>query len=135
MTTAGPERTLVPLGTAALPRVLARGAAGAGAGCAALHAAVVPLGPAGWPAVGTLALSLACLSCAVHLWRRPEPAPWVLHALLAAAMLAVHPPLAATGQHHGATGLAAWGPLLAGLLAAVVLALAVVRTVLRPPAR
>jgi hypothetical protein len=116
-----------PLGAAALPRLLARSAAGAAAGCAALHALVVPAGPAGWPAAGTVALAAACLVCAAHLWRRPRPAAWLAHAVGTTAMLTLHPLLAA-GPHHGpGSGLAAWAELLAGVLAAVALALAAAR--------
>ena len=77
------------------------------------------------PHLGTALLSVACLACAVHLWRRPGPVAWALHVVLTTAMLAAHPPLAVA--HHPAAGLAAWAGPVAGLLAVVALLLAAVR--------
>ena len=114
---------LQPLDAAALPRFLARSAAGAAAGCAAVHGlALVAV-----PRPGTALLSAACLLCAVHLWRRPGRAAWAAHVVLTTAMLAAHPPTLAAGAHHAATGLAAWAGPVAGLLAVVALLLAAVR--------
>ena len=109
-----------PLGAAALPRFLARSAAGAAAGCAAVHGLGLLAAP-----LATALLSAACLLCAVHLWRRPGRAAWAAHVVLTAAMLAAHPPAVST--HHAATGLAAWAGPVAGLLAVVALLLAAVR--------
>ena len=110
-----------PLGAVALTRFLARSAAGAAAGCAAGHV----LGLVAAPHLGTALLSVACLACAAHLWRRPGRAAWALHAGLTTAMLAAHPPVVVT--HHAATGAAAWAGPVAGLLAVVALLLAAVR--------
>ncbi|MGR6963280.1 hypothetical protein ACU610_02315 [Geodermatophilus sp. URMC 61] len=113
----------LPLGPAALPRFLARSAAGTAAGCASVHVLVQVAAPHPG-AVGTAALAVACLLCAVHLWRRPGRAAWTAHAVLTTAMLVVHPPAL---HHHAATSLAAWAGPVAGLLAVVALLLAVVR--------
>ncbi|MGY1813593.1 hypothetical protein [Blastococcus sp. SYSU D00820] len=121
---------LTPLGTAALPRLLARAAAGTGGGCAVLHGGTAAAVPA--PArAATVVLAAACLVCAGHLWRRASTRAWLVHAVLAAAMLALHPPLVAAA-HHGtaagtAAGMAAWAALLGGVLAVAALGLAVVR--------
>jgi hypothetical protein len=112
-----------PLGAAALPRFLARSAAGAAAGCAAVHA----LGLLAAPHPGSALLSAACLLCAVHLWRRPGRAAWALHVVLTTAMLAFHPPVLGAHVHSAATGPAAWAGPVAGLLAVVALLLAAVR--------
>ncbi len=112
-----------PLDAAALPRFLAHGAAGAAAGCAAVHG----LGLLAAPHLGSALLSAGCLLCAVHLWRRPGRAAWALHVVLTTAMLVAHPPTLAAGAHHAATGLAAWAGPVAGLLAVVALLLAAVR--------
>jgi hypothetical protein len=116
---------LQPLGAMALPRFLARSAAGAAAGCAAVHglARVATPHPG---AAGTAALAAACLLCAGHLWRRPGRAAWAAHVVLTTAMLAAHPPVVA---HHAATGPAVWAGPVAGLLAIVALLLAAVRGV------
>jgi hypothetical protein len=114
---------LEPLGAAALPRFLARSAAGAAAGCAAVHGlALVAV-----PRTGMALLSAACLLCAVHLWRRPTGSAWAAHVVLTTAMLAVHPPVVSGHVHPAATGLAAWAGPVAGLLAVVALLLAAVR--------
>jgi hypothetical protein len=112
-----------PLGAAALPRFLARSAAGAAAGCAAVHGLTLVATPHPG-AAGTAALAAACLLCAVHLWRRPGRAAWAAHVVLTTAMLAAHPPVVA---HHAATGPAVWAGPVAGLLAIVALLLAAVR--------
>ncbi|MGY1682370.1 hypothetical protein [Geodermatophilus sp. SYSU D01176] len=116
-----PGGVVQPLGAAALPRFLARGAAGAAAGCAAVHglASLAALHP------GTTPLVLACLACAAHLWRRPGRAAWALHVVLTTTMLAAHPPV--TAAHHATTGLSSWVGPVAGLLAVVALLLAAVR--------
>jgi hypothetical protein len=117
---------LRPLGAAALPRFLARSAAGAAAGCAVVHGLALVAAP--HPAAGgTAALAAACLLCAVHLWRRPGRAAWAAHVVLTTAMLAAHAPMVAA--HHAATGPAVWGGPVAGLLAIVALLLAAVRGV------
>ena len=112
-----------PLGAAALPRFLAHSAAGAAAGCAAVHA----LGLVAAPHAGTALLSAACLLCAVHLWRRPSRAAWAAHVVLTTAMLAAHPPVLTGHASHAVTGLAVWAGPVAGLLAVVALLLAAVR--------
>jgi hypothetical protein len=118
--------TLQPLGAAALPRLLARSAAGAAAGCAAVHGLALAAAPHPGSA-GTAVLVAACLLCAVHLSRRPAPASWALHVALTTAMLATHPPVA-TG-HHAATGLTAWAGPVGSVLAMAALLLAGVRGV------
>ena len=111
-----------PLGAAALPRFLAHSAAGAAAGCAAVHT----LGLIAAPQLGSALLSAACLLCAVHLWRRPGRAAWAAHVVLTTAMLAAHAPVVA---HHAATGPAVWAGPVAALLAIVALLLAALRGV------
>jgi hypothetical protein len=115
---------LQPLGAAALPRFLARSAAGAAAGCAAVHGLALVATPHPG-AGGTAVLAAACLLCAVHLWRRPGRAAWGLHVVLTTAMLAAHAPVVAA--HHSPTGPAVWAGPVAGLLAIVALLLAGVR--------
>jgi hypothetical protein len=112
-----------PLGAAALPRFLARSAAGAAAGCAAVHG----LDLLAAPHLGGALLSAACLLCAVHLWRRPGWAAWALHVVLTTAMLAAHPPVLGAHVHPTATGPAEWAGPGAGLLAVVALLLALAR--------
>lgn len=114
---------LQPLDAAALPRFLAHGAAGAAAGCAAVHGVALVAAPH----AGMALLSAACLLCAAHLWRRPSGAAWAAHVVLTTAMLVAHPPTLAAGAHHAATGLVAWAGPVAGLLAVVALLLAAVR--------
>lgn len=116
-----PDAALQPLGPAAQPRFLAHSAAGAAAGCAAVHRAALLAAPH----AGTALLSAACLACAAHLWRQPSRAAWAVHVVLTTAMLAAHPSVVTT--HHAATGLAAWAGPVAGLLAAAALLLAAVR--------
>jgi hypothetical protein len=111
-----------PLGAAALPRFLARHAAGAAAGCAAVHGLALGTAPHGG---ATVLLVAACLLCARHLYRRPSPAAWALHVVLTTAMLVLHPPLATA--HHVATGPAAWAGPVAGVLAGAALLLAAIR--------
>ncbi|RBY89048.1 hypothetical protein DQ244_14885 [Blastococcus sp. TBT05-19] len=113
-----------PLGAAALPRFLSRSAAGAAAGCAAVHGLALAAAPHPG-AAATLLLVAACLLCAVHLFRLPSPAAWALHVFLTTAMLAAHPPLATA--HHAASGLSAWAGPVAGVLAVAALLLAAVR--------
>ena len=120
------DAALQPLGPAALPQFLAHSAAGAAAGCAAVHGLMFAVAPHPG-AAGTAVLAAACLVCAAHLWHRPGRAAWSLHVLLTTAMLAVHPPVVTT--HHAATGLAAWAGPVAGLLAVAALLVAVVRGV------
>ena len=115
-----------PLGPAALPRFLARSAAGAAAGCAAVHG----LGRAAVPRPGTAATALlvaACLVCAVHLFRRPGRAAWAAHVVLTTAMLAAHPPVLTGHPGHATAGLTAWATPVAGALAMAALLLAAVR--------
>ena len=114
-----------PLGTAALPRFLAHGAAGAAAGCAAVHGSALVAAPH----AGMALLVTACLLCAVHLWRRPGRAAWAAHVVLTTAMLVAHPPVLGGHVHSAATGLAAWAAPVAGVLAGVALLLAAVRGV------
>jgi hypothetical protein len=116
-----------PLGAAALPRFLARSAAGAAAGCAAVHGLALAAAPHPG-AVATALLVVACLLCAVHLYRRPGRAAWAGHAVLTTAMLAAHPPVLSGHAGHAGTGLVAWAAPVAGLLAVAALLLAAVRT-------
>jgi hypothetical protein len=121
---AGAE-TLTPLGAAALPRLLARSAAGAAVGCATLHGLLLASGPWGWPATGAAALAVACLLCGAHLWRGGGRTASLLHTALSTLMLAAHAPAA---PHHGAhQGMVAWAGPGAAVLAASALALATVR--------
>jgi hypothetical protein len=120
------EAALQPLGPAALPQFLAHSAAGAAAGCAAVHGLMFAAAPHPG-AAGTAVLAAACLLCAQHLWRRPGWAAWALHVVLTTAMLATHRAVAA--HHHAATGLAAWAGPVAGSLAVLALLLAGVRGV------
>ena len=115
-----------PLGAAALPRFLARSAAGAAAGCAAVHGLALVATPHPG-AAGTAVLAAACLLCAVHLWRRPGRPAWAAHVVLTTAMLAAHAPVVAA--HHSPTGPAVWAGPVAGLLAIVALLLAALRGV------
>ncbi|SDM75639.1 hypothetical protein SAMN05660642_03260 [Geodermatophilus siccatus] len=116
---------LQPIDAAALPRFLARSAAGAAAGCAAVHG----LGLLAAPHAGMALLSAACLLCAAHLWRQPSRAAWAAHVVLTTAMLVAHPPVPSGHVHSPATGLAAWVGPVAGLLAVVALLLAALRGV------
>ena len=65
------------------PGVLARAAALAAGGCALAHGFLLTSAPEGWTTVAQAGLAMACVACAVHLWRRPRPAAWTMHALLA----------------------------------------------------
>ena len=123
MSLAAADAALQPLGAAALPRFLAHSAAGAAAGCAAVHGSALVAAPH----AGMALLVTACLLCAVHLWRRPGRAAWAAHVVLTTAMLVAHPPALTTHAHHAVTGPAAWAGPLAGLLAVVALLLAAVR--------
>jgi hypothetical protein len=114
---------LQPLDAAALPRFLAHSAAGAAAGCAAVHGVALVAAPH----AGMALLSAACLLCAAHLWRRPSGAAWAAHVALTTAMLVVHPPVLGAHVHSAASGLAAWAGPVAGVLAVVALLLAAVR--------
>ena len=108
------------------PALLARSAAVAAAGCAAVHALLLGDAPAGWPAVALVAMTVFCLPCAVHLWRRPGAAAWGLHAALALAMLGAHPLAAAVGPHvHAPAG--SWAATAVPVLAGLALFLAVFR--------
>lgn len=110
----------------ALPRLLARTAAGAAAGCAAMHGAALVAAP--HPArTGTAVLAAVCLLCAAHLWRRGGPVAWGLHVVLTATMLLTHLPSTGHGHAVAVAGLAAWAGPVAGLLATVALLLAAVR--------
>jgi hypothetical protein len=102
----------VPGAGAAGPCLLARTAAVVAVTCAVLHA-----GTAGGAA--SLAIGLACLTCAVHLWRRPGPGAWGTHVVLAAGM-AAHPLVSAAFPspghvHGGASAEATAASLLAGV--------------------
>jgi hypothetical protein len=82
--------------------------------------------PAGWPALALVAMTVACLPCAVHLWRRPAASAWALHAALALAMLVGHPIAAALGPHvHVPTD--TWAGTAVPVLAGLALFLAVFR--------
>jgi hypothetical protein len=115
---------LQPLGPAALPRFLARSAAGAAAGCAAVHGLALAAAPHPGQAV-TAVLVAVCLACAVHLVRHPGRTAWGLHVVLTTAMLITHPPVFTA--HHPAAGLAVWAGPVAGALAVAALLLAGVR--------
>ncbi|MGY1701148.1 hypothetical protein [Geodermatophilus sp. SYSU D00766] len=78
----------------------------------------------------SLALALACLACAVHLWRRPGAATWAGH-VTAAALMPAHLLLAGPGHHGGSAATAvdpaAWAPPALLLLAGLGVALGLVR--------
>ncbi len=84
--------------TADGPWLLARTAAVVTTGCAALHLA------SGATHVLWTTVAVACLPCAVHLWRRPGRMAWSGHVALGLAM-AAHPVVAAAlpaaGHLHG----------------------------------
>ena len=88
------------------------------AASALLH---VPLLAAGGSAVLPVAAGLACLVCAVYLWRRPGPAAWAGHVTVA-ALMTVHGLSGGSSHDHAGpatTDPAAWVPsallLLGGL--------------------
>ncbi len=99
-------------------------------GSALLH---LPLAGAGQGA-GTHATlqvvgGLACLVCAVHLWRRPGPAAWTGHVTVA-ALVPVHGLLGGPSHDHAGTMTtdpAAWAPSALLLLAGLGVALGAVR--------
>jgi hypothetical protein len=86
-------------------------------------------GSAGWTAVAQVAMTLACLPCAVHLWRRPGPVAWAMHTALALAMLVAHPLAVVLGGHvHQHVAAAAeWAGTAVPLLGGLALFLAVYR--------
>ncbi len=67
-------------------------------------------------------MTVACLPCAVHLWRRPGVAAWAAHAVLSVTMLLAHPLATLLGGHAHHAGpepaAVAWAgtavPILAG---------------------
>jgi hypothetical protein len=76
----------------------ARAAATASVSCGLLHGLQLTGSPAGWWSAGVhLGLVLACLPCAVHLWRRPGPLAWGVHGVLAVLMAVAHPLAMAVG--------------------------------------
>ena len=105
-----------PLGAEALPRFLARSAAGDAAGCAAVHGLALVAAPHAGAAL-TAALVAGCLLCAVHLYRRPGRAAWAAHVVLTTAMLAAHPPVLTGHAGHAGPGLVAWAAPIAAVLA------------------
>ncbi|MGX5653369.1 hypothetical protein ACWKWC_01180 [Geodermatophilus nigrescens] len=107
------------------PQLLAAVAAGVAVAAALLHLPPLALPAPGWGAAASLALAVACLGCAVHLWRRPSTAAWAGHVAVGALMLA-HPLLAPTGHAH-AHGAAAWTPGVLLLVAGLGVLLALVR--------
>jgi hypothetical protein len=58
-----------------------------------------------------LAMALACLPCAWHLWRSPTAAVWGMTAALDVAMLAVHAQLAVGASGHAHHGAPVWPAL------------------------
>jgi hypothetical protein len=110
------------------PQLLAATAAGVATASALLHVPLLLPAGSGGTTVLHLTLALACLACAVHLWRRPGRAAWVGHVAVATVMLA-HPVL--THAHHHAapagTGTAAWAPAALVLLGAMGAVLGLVR--------
>jgi hypothetical protein len=100
---------------AAGPRLLARTAAAVATGCPVLHL-VNGAADLLWAAV-----AVACLPCALHLWRRPGRVAWGMHVTLCLVM-AAHPVVAAAlpaaghlHAHGPATGGTTASSLLAGL--------------------
>ncbi|WP_052091058.1 hypothetical protein [Modestobacter caceresii] len=119
-----PRRLGTSLGTGPASGLLARAAATAAAACALVHLLAAP-GAAG---AGLTAVAVACLLCAVHLWRRGSTAAWLLHVVLTSVML-LHSTAGPGGHHHGAdavTGPAAWAGPVGGALALLALVLAAV---------
>ncbi len=118
------------------PQLLAATAAAMAVASALLHVPVLVAAPPGPGTVLHLALAVACLGCAVHLWRRPEVAAWAGHVTVA-ALMAAHLLLAPAGARAhlhaagGGTGTAtdpaAWAPTALLLLAGLGLLLGLVR--------
>ena len=109
-----------PAGGTGGPQLLAATAAGVATASALLHVPLLLPAGSGRTTVLHLTLALACLACALHLWRRPGRAAWVGHVAVATAMLA-HP-LLTPAHHHGAPagrGAAAWVPAALVLLGAL----------------
>ncbi|SDP42790.1 hypothetical protein SAMN05660199_03897 [Klenkia soli] len=102
---------------AAVPvRALALGRAAAvlAVGSAAVHLLLAATGELS--ALAMAAMALACLPCAVHLWRAPTASVWGLTALVDLGMLAVHAPMVlGEGAMHVHVG----APAVAGLVLVV----------------
>ncbi len=102
--------------------LLARSAALAAAGCGLAHVLLLAGGAVGWTAAAHFAMTVACLPCAVHLWRRPGAGAWAAHAAVSVLMLVAHPVATALGGHVHHAGpepaAVAWAgtavPVLAG---------------------
>ncbi len=72
------------------------------AGSAALHAVMLTHSGSVLVAASLGAMALACLFCALDLWRWGSTRAWCLVALMNLAMIAVHAPLPA--HHHDGGG-------------------------------
>jgi hypothetical protein len=101
----------------------ARAAAVLSVCCGLLHARLLTGAPVGWPGAVHAAVLLACVPCAVHLWRRPGRRAWGAHVLVTALMVGQHPLSVAlapgTGGHlHAPAG---WAVALAPLTAVLAL--------------
>ncbi len=102
--------------------MLASTAAGVATASALLHLPLLGTGRGTvLDAALPVAAGLACLLCAVHLWRRPGPTAWAGHVAVA-ALMPVHGLLGGPSHEHAGTSSpdpAAWVPpallLLAGL--------------------
>ena len=110
--------------------------------CGLLHGVLLAGSPAGWLSALHLALVLACLPCAVHLWRRPGPLAWCAHGALAVLMAVAHPlamAIGPAGPHAhmvmpatGPSSLAGSGAPLLALLSLGIAVVAVAGGALRP---
>jgi len=102
-----PPGTLDALG--ALPRtaVLGRIAAALAVCAAAVHLLLLDTAELG--SLLMVAMALACLPCAWHLWRHPTPGVWKTTAVVDAAMLLLHAQMLAGDSHHAhAPGTLMW---------------------------
>jgi hypothetical protein len=104
------------------------------AGSALLHLPLAGAGQGAGAHTLQVVAGLACLVCAVHLWRRPGPAAWTGHVAVA-ALMPVHGLLGGPWHDHAgtaattpaATDPATWVPSALLLLAGLGVALGAVR--------
>jgi hypothetical protein len=80
--------------------LLGKVAAGLALAGAAVHVLLVDAGSLG--SLVMVAMALACLPCAWHLWRHPSAAVWGATAAVDAAMLLLHAQMLATETHSTA---------------------------------
>ncbi|WP_448627644.1 hypothetical protein [Geodermatophilus sp. URMC 64] len=80
--------------------LLGRFAAGLALASAAVHVALLDAASLG--SLVMVAMALACLPCAWHLWRHPSAAVWGATAAVDGAMLLLHAQTLAAGTHSAA---------------------------------